>query len=200
MPMDSDNTTKTQSLGGAVGAFFWDLFKVFIISGIIILPVRYYVAQPFIVSGSSMEPNFHGGEYLIINEITYKSGNEPQRGDVVVFKFPKDETQFYIKRIVGLPGETVQIVNGSVRIFNSQHPKGEVLKESYLPANTVTLASDVKTKLGKDEFYALGDNRNNSSDSRFWGALPKKDIVGKVLIRAYPFQNFAKFSDTKYSF
>jgi signal peptidase I len=193
-----DQQPENQSAAKSIGIFIWDLVKVFIISIVIILPIRYYVAQPFIVQGSSMEPNFHDGEYLIIDEFTYKH-SPPQRGDVIVFKFPKNTSEYFIKRIIGLPGETVQVKDAKVTIFNKDHPAGFVLQENYLPNQNVTFGSDAKTTLGSDEFFVLGDHRLASSDSRYWGPVPRNDLVGRVLIRAYPFQSFTKFGHIQYN-
>jgi signal peptidase I len=190
---------KEPSATESIGLFLWDLVKIFLISMVIIIPIRYFIAQPFIVSGSSMEPNFHSGEYLIISELSYRIG-EPQRGDIVVFKYPKDTTQYFIKRIIGLPGETVKLDNQKVTVMNSEHPEGFVLDETYLPAgtNTYTYGNSETTTLGSREYYVLGDNRAASSDSRFWGPVPKNDLIGKVFVRAYPFQSFTKFDSVQY--
>ncbi|MBU6447233.1 signal peptidase I [Patescibacteria group bacterium] len=178
--------------------FVFDLVKVFVIAAVIIFPVRYYVAQPFIVSGSSMEPNFYTGQYLIINELAYHL-HDPQRGDIIVFKYPKDTSQYFIKRVIGLPGEKVKIENNHVIIYNQQNPNGFTLDETYLPSTTQTLpVGNGITTLGSDEYFVLGDNRIASSDSRFWGPVPRNDIVGKVLIRAFPFQDFKKFDSVNY--
>ena len=181
-----------------VALFVWDLVKILIISLIIILPIRYFLAQPFIVSGSSMEPTFHSGEYLIIDELSYHL-HTPSRGDVIVFKYPKDTSQYYIKRVIGLPGEEVRVADGHVTIINSQYPQGLVLNEPYLISNNITFINTDIT-LGSDEYFVLGDNRPNSSDSRFWGPVPTQDIVGKVAIRAFPFQSFTNFESIHYSY
>lgn len=186
------------SAAKSLGLFVWDLLKILIISFVIIIPIRYYVAQPFIVQGSSMEPNFHTGEYLIIDELTYRN-SAPQRGDIIVFKYPRDTRQYFIKRVIGLPGETVRIQDGKVTILNKQHPEGFTLDETYLPQNTLTLGGDGKFTLGSDEFYVLGDNRNASSDSRFWGPVPRNDVIGRVLFRAYPLQQFTEFGHIQYN-
>jgi len=192
------NQQQDPSAVKSLGLFIWDLVKILVISFVIIIPIRYYVAQPFIVQGSSMEPNFHTGEYLVIDELTYRN-SQPQRGDIIVFKYPRDTSQFFIKRIIGLPGETVQIKDSKVTIFNKANPQGFTLDETYLPPNTPTLGSDSKFTLGSDEFYVLGDNRPASSDSRFWGPVPRNDIIGRVLFRAYPFQNFTEFKHIQYT-
>lgn len=139
-----------------------------------------------------MEPNFHNGEYLIINEIEYRF-ESPERGDVIVFKYPKNPNEYYIKRIIGLPGEKVQIKGGQVTIFDKNNLSGFALEEDkYLPGGRVT-RGDVSIVLGEDEYFVLGDNRSASSDSRVWGVLPKQNIIGKSWIRAFPFSRFAIF-------
>ncbi|MBU1290107.1 signal peptidase I [Patescibacteria group bacterium] len=168
--------------------FAWEIVKIVVISLAIIVPVRYYLIQPFFVYGASMEPNFSNGNYLIINEIGYRLG-EPQRSEVVVFKYPLNPSQYYIKRIVGLPGETVEIKDGLVFIYNQSFPDGMVLDESlYLPKDRIT-SGNTKIKLGEDEYFVLGDNRQASSDSRRWGALPEDNIIGRAWIRAWPFNS-----------
>ncbi len=200
MEPNTELDDKKQAGGlGELFKFIWDLLKVFLIALAIILPIRYYVAQPFIVSGSSMEPTFYTGQYLIINELSYHLG-EPQRGDVIVFKYPKDTSQYFIKRIIGLPGETVKIENNQVIIVNKENPKGFVLNEDYLPSGDTTFPYGDNTKtLGSEEYFVLGDNRLASSDSRFWGPVPSNDIIGKVFVRAFPFQEFKKFNSITYS-
>ena len=178
-----------------IGYVIWDVLKIFIISFAIILPIRYYVAQPFIVSGESMQPNFQNAQYLIIDELGARS---QQRGDVIVFHYPRDTKQYFIKRVIGLPGERVSINSGKITIYNAQNPSGTVLDESaYLPAGTQTQV-DVDETLASDEYFVLGDNRAASFDSRFWGPVPTSDIVGRVVLRAFPFQTFTGFSHVTY--
>lgn len=173
--------------------FIKEIIKVVAISAIIVIPIRYYLIQPFFVSGSSMVPQFHNGEYLIIDEFSYRN-NAPQRGDVVVFHYPKDKSQFYIKRIIGLPGETVQIKNEQVIIYNENNPWGLILDEAgYLNKGEVTKGS-IDLLLEANQYFVLGDNRQASSDSRYWGAVDKKFIVGKVWVRAWPFNEVKVFS------
>lgn len=142
----------------------WEFIKVVLISLAIVLPIRTYIAQPFIVSGESMEPNFHDGEYLIIDELTYQF-RQPRRGEVIVFRYPLNPREFFIKRIIGLPGETVEIQTGKV---------------------VAKAAPNVTMILSENEYFVMGDNRPNSSDSRFWGALPKNKIMGRALLRLWP--------------
>lgn len=178
--------------------FIWDLVKVVVIALVVIIPIRYYVIQPFIVSGSSMEPTFQNGQYLIVNELDYHL-HAPQRGDVIVFKYPLNTSEYFIKRVIGLPGEKVLISNGKVMIYNSANPQGFILDESYLPNGLYTEAtSNQPVSLGEGEYFALGDNRPASSDSRYWGDVPANDIVGKVVLRAYPFNQFGTFSTPSY--
>lgn len=156
----------------------WEFIKVVVISVAIVLPIRTYVAQPFIVSGPSMEPNFHDGEYLIVDELSY-AFRAPERGEVIVFRYPLNPSEFFIKRIIGLPGDDVEINNGAVKI------NGARISEAYLPAGLQT-EQNTKIKLAKDQYFVLGDNRTRSSDSRYWGTLPKEKIMGRVLIRLWP--------------
>jgi len=163
--------------------FVWEILKIVIISLAIIVPIRYFLIQPFFVQGASMEPNFLDGDYLIVDEISYRL-NEPQRGDVVIFKYPLDTSQFFIKRIIGLPGETVKIEDGRVFILNSEGK--EILNESdYLKDSYTAGGMDVVLK--ENEYFVLGDNRGSSSDSRKWGILPGDLIIGRAWIRAWPF-------------
>jgi len=165
----------------------FDLFKVIVISLVIVLPIRLYVAQPFIVRGASMEPNFSNGEYLIVDEISYRL-HEPRRGDVIVFRYPEDPSQFFIKRIIGLPEDTVIIKSGTVTIQNDNYPNGLSLDETYIPSETRTVP-DGEITVGKDEYFVLGDNREFSSDSRRWGMLNEEFLVGRAWLRLWPLLN-----------
>lgn len=175
--------------------FLWEFVKVAAISLAIIIPVRYFLIQPFYVKGASMEPNFHDREYLIIDEITYRF-KAPQRGEIIVFRYPMDPQEYFIKRLIGLPGESVQIKDGEVHIYNQDNPDGFILKEDYLPEDLSTYsASDAKIILGSDEYFVLGDNRNASKDSRIFGPLNKSFITGRVYFRGYPFNKIKVFKD-----
>ena len=169
---------------------FWRDFFLFLT---IILPIaiifRIYIAQPFIVSGASMEPTFLDKQYLVVDEISYRFEN-PQRGDVVIFKFPLDTSKYFIKRIIGLPGDRVLVEGSKITIFNKENPNGLVLNEPY-----IAYQSDVKsdTTLKADEYFTMGDNREKSWDSRYWGVVPKKDLTGRALIRLFPFDKIGLF-------
>jgi signal peptidase I len=162
---------------------FWiEFFKLTLISLIIVIPLRLYVAQPFIVDGASMDPTFRNGQYLIVDELTYHF-KSPERGSVLIFKYPRDEKKYFIKRVIGLPGETVSINEGVVTIFNDKHPGGLTLDEPYImfPKNDT-----LEQVLGQGEYFVLGDNRRGSADSRVWGAVPEGNIVGRPMLRFYP--------------
>lgn len=179
-----------------VGHFLWDLSKVIVLALVLVVTIRLFVFQPFVVSGNSMEPTFNNGDYLIIDEISYLF-SEPQRGDVVVLRFPKDESQFFIKRIIGLPGERVEISQNRVKIYSTAESEALVLNENYLASGTVTAGNETKV-LRTDEYFVLGDNRPASSDSRIWGVLPRKDIIGKVWLRVLPFSQYSVFHKPSY--
>jgi len=181
-------------------AYVLELVKVVLISLAIIIPVRYYLIQPFYVKGASMEPNFYDKEYLIIDEISYRF-HEPVRGDIVVFRYPLDPQEFFIKRVIGLPGERVQVKDGSVYIYNNEHENGVKLEEKYLPADLKTYALNEEiTTLNDHEYFVFGDNRNSSKDSRSFGAVDKKFITGRVLLRGWPFNRIDVFSAPQYSY
>ena len=180
MNIMDENQTNVESSGNGI----WEFVKVVIISLLIVIPVRTWVAQPFIVDGSSMVPTYHNGEYLIIDELTYELST-PERGQVIVFRYPINPSEFFIKRIIGLPGETVEIKNSKVLIHPADSDQTIVLDESYLPKNLQT-GPDETVKLEAGQYFVMGDNRTASSDSRFWGVLPRNNITGKVFLRLWP--------------
>jgi len=165
--------------------FIWETAKIVIISLAIIIPVRYFLFQPFFVRGASMEPSFEDGEYLIIDEISYRF-RQPNRGDVIIFRYPKDPSQFYIKRVIGLPSETVRIEDGKVKIFNKENPAGFILDELYLAEDNRFTSGNLEIRLDENDYFVLGDNRRASSDSRIWGAVPRHYIIGQAWLRAWP--------------
>jgi signal peptidase I len=159
-----------------------EIIRFILISLAIVIPIRMYGAEPFIVSGSSMFPTFDTGHYLIIDQVSYRFEN-PDRGDIVVFHYPKDPEKFFIKRVVGLPGETIQIKDGRVLVINADFPDGLLLDEPYIEE---TRNENMVVALTEDEYFVMGDNRIASSDSRIWGPLPRENIVGKVFLRLFP--------------
>lgn len=176
--------------------FIWETIKVVIISLAVVIPVRYFLVQPFFVKGASMEATFNDGDYILIDEISYRF-KQPARGDVVVFRYPEDQSQFFIKRIIGLPEETVEIKNGQIIIYNKQHPEGFILNEPYL-APDQRMAGYLRVKLDPKEFFVLGDNRLQSSDSRRWGPLNQALITGRVFFRAWPIKCFGELPKASY--
>lgn len=190
----SDNE---EGLGDQIKEFVWETIKVVVFSLVIIIPIRYFLIQPFYVKGASMEPNFYDHEYLVIDEISYRLG-EIKRGDVVVFHYPVDKTQYFIKRVIGLPGETVSIQAGKIFIKNTSRPDGFFLDESaYLP-NTYT-QGDKEVTLGPEEYYVLGDNRSSSLDGRVFGPINRSVIVGRAWVRGWPFSRLQVFSTPTYN-
>jgi len=154
--------------------------------------IRFFVATPYIVSGASMEHTFENYDYLIVDRVTYDL-SKPSRGDVIVFGLPQEPSRDLIKRVIGLPGETVKIAGPEPRvtIVNSSNPNGFTLDEPYLTPENLGGSTGMTVTLGPDQYFVLGDNRKVSADSRLWGTLPRKDIVGRVLIRLFPFNMIA---------
>lgn len=182
------------------GSFVWEVVKIVFISLVIIIPIRMFVIQPFIVEGASMLPNFNDGEYLIVDEISYRF-QEPKRGDVVIFHPPQSPGVYYIKRIISLPGETVKIEEGKIIIYNAEHPDGIKLNElDYSVNNQIPSNERVNVVLDKDEYYMIGDNRTNSLDSRSFGAVKFGNIKGRAWVRAFPFPRFTIFNAPTYNF
>lgn len=192
---EEETGAQAQPAGPSLFARAWslitELLHVVVISLAIIIPVRYFLVQPFYVKGASMEPNFYDHEYLIIDEISYRF-DDPQRGDIVVFRYPNDPSQYFIKRVVGLPGERVRIIGGSVTVFDNDHPDGFTLDESsYLGA--AFTGGDRDVTLGAESYFLLGDNRSASLDSRAFGPVLRDFIVGRVWIRGWPPEKFRLF-------
>ncbi len=168
--------------------FFFEAGKTVLVALLIVVPLRLFVAQPFFVRGASMEPTYHNGDYLIIDELSYRFG-AVTRGDVIVFRFPGDPSQFFIKRIIGLPGDTVEGRDGMLYITSGGVET--LIDEDYIKLPT---PDDFKIITGPNEFVVLGDNRGASSDSRRWGILPKENIVGKVFATVWPPDAFEVFA------
>ncbi len=176
--------------------FIWDLFKVVCISLAVIIPVRYFLIQPFYVKGASMEPSFYDHEYLIINEISYRFSS-PERGDIVVFKYPKDPSQYFIKRVVGLPGEKIEIKDKRVYVYSEDGKKFMLDETDYVVEDMID-TGDKSWELGPEEYYVMGDNRNHSLDSRSFGPVHDELIVGKVWFRGWPVWRAKFFNEVEY--
>jgi signal peptidase I len=160
-----------------------ELVRFAIIAILIVIPIRWFVAQPFIVSGASMDDTFHNGQYLIVDQLSYYF-DEPDRGDVIVFRYPKDPSKFFIKRVIGVPGDTITIENSTVTISNDDHPSGFVIDEPYV--KSMQPAAPFTETLGDREYFVMGDNRDQSADSRRWGGLQEERIIGRAFLRLYP--------------
>ncbi len=159
-----------------------DLFTLVVLIVVVVIPIRMFIVSPFVVDGESMHPTFGNLNYLVINELLYRF-KAPERGDVIVFRYPNNPSVFYIKRIIGLPGETVSINRGVVTILSSDGQK-LVLAEPYIVNEDATYTKDVS--LLPEEYFVMGDNRPNSSDSRVWGPLPQSNIIGRADLRLLP--------------
>lgn len=174
-----------------LGTHIIDFIQTLVVFGAIFALIYLFVAQPHKVSGNSMVPTFHNGDYILTDKITYKLGS-PKRGDVIVLKNPRDESQDFIKRIIAAPGDTISIQNNIVYVNN------QPLTEEYLPLNTPTppgsfLTEGTVVKVGEDQYMVFGDNRTHSSDSREWGQVTSKEIIGKVFFRYWPPQDIGLF-------
>jgi signal peptidase I len=184
-----------------------EVFEIAVIAVGAVFIIRIFLVQPFLVSGTSMYPNFADGNYVLTDELTYRI-RPPERGEVVVFHDPQDYSTYFIKRLIGLPGERVAINNDTITIFNTQNPDGLVLNESYLPAGTPTSidscdggsisGSTCTYTLSSSTYLALGDNRTLSFDSRSWGPLPAANIVGLVRFRLWPVNEMQLFAAPSY--
>lgn len=160
----------------------WELVRYVFIALIIVVPFRIFIAQPYVVSGSSMDPTFKDGDYLIVDQLS-KRFADPERESVIIIRYPKDPSKFFIKRLIAFPGERVEIHAGIVTIFNDNNPNGLTLDNSYVEYKK---QDEFKIELGEGEYFVMGDNRASSSDSRVWGSLPRKDIVGEPILRLLP--------------
>ncbi len=184
-----------------------EVAEVIIIAIAAVFIIRTFLVQPFLVSGASMSPNFSNGDYVLVDELTYHL-RQPERGEVAVFHDPQDYGTYFIKRIIGLPGEKVTITGSAVTVYNNQHPSGLSLDETYLPAGTITSLNDCSGgaaadgactyNLSSSTYLLFGDNRSASFYSRSWGPLPVKNIVGLVRVRLWPPTEITAFAAPKY--
>ena len=183
------------NIGGATRflAIFYELSKTIVIALVALFLVHIFIATIFMVDGASMDPNLATGEIVVVNKIAYLTSS-PIRGDIVVLRFPGDPINSrYIKRIIGLPNEKVDVKDGKVYVNDQE------LLEIYLPKDEVTFADNYKsTKLGRDEYYLIGDNRKVSSDSRIWGPAKKEDLIGRTRFILYPLNLSGYISNVYY--
>lgn len=191
-----------------VGGFILEIIKIFILALMIIIPIRAFLFQPFFVQGASMEPSFENNQYLIVNEFGYKKTvvdiggknfftvdpfKDLKRQQIIVFRYPKDTTKFFIKRIIGLPGEKIEIKDGKVKIYNQENLDGFILDESAYLSSNIKMSENLNMTLKNDAYFVMGDNRLFSSDSRVWGPVSKDDVIGSVLLRAWPLNKISIF-------
>lgn len=192
------------SLIRTTGDFFIEIIKIVVISLAIIIPVRYYLIQPFYVKGASMETSYIDGDYLLIDELTFKLlKKQPTRGEVVVFRPPTHRKDYFIKRIIGLPFETIEIKDGAVWVYNNNFPEGAILDESlYLRSGVLTTVAQgaQKITLQDNEYFVLGDNRTQSMDSRSFGPIQYESIVGRTWVRGFPFGRIETLAPPIYNF
>ncbi len=180
-----DRDIEVRRLGDESRQHFWAearlLLRDLVFALLVIALVLVFVVQPVKVEGTSMLPRLHDGERIFVNKLVYYDIPELERGDIVVFWFPDDPTKSYIKRVIGLPGETVHVRDGRVFV------NGRELQEPYLdPGRNVTRGTEQPVLVKQHYFFVMGDNRDNSSDSRAWGLVPEKYIYGKALFRYWP--------------
>ncbi len=173
-----------------------EILEIAVIAIAAVFVVRTFLVQPFLVSGTSMYPNFQNGDYVLVDELTYRL-RPPERGEVVVFHDPQDYGTYFIKRVIGLPNEKVTIQNDKITVYDAADPGGFVLDESYLPSGTIT-SGDATYTLSTSSYLMLGDNRPFSYDSRSWGLLPAQNIVGLVRVRLWPLDAITAFAAPKY--
>ncbi len=174
--------------------YFLEVAKVIFLALLIVFPIRYFLFQPFIVRGASMEPSFYESDYLIVDQISYRF-RDPERGEVIVFNYPQDPQKRHIKRIIGLPEEEVVIEEGRIFVTDDSD-ETTLLEEEYLTLSQ-TLGEE-RISLGEDEYFVMGDNRGSSFDSRNWGSLPEKNIIGRVFFQISPFSVFSRVEAPDY--
>lgn len=184
------NPAEKQTEGGAtLKAVLREIVIFAVVAVCVVLPFRAYVAEPYVVDGASMDPTFHTGDYLIVNKISYELGT-PKRNTVIVFRYPLDTTKNFIKRVIGLPGDTLTMEKNKLTITNADNPKGFTIDQSYIvdacPTDSPDCISSFQKTLGPDEYFVMGDNRFGSFDSRSWGVVPKEDILGEPIVQLWP--------------
>lgn len=182
--MNEDNNSNPAKLApeAAKKGSFWEFVRYAIVALIIVVPFRILVAQPYVVSGASMDPTFKDADYLVVDQLS-KRFEEPARGSVIIIRYPKDTSKFFIKRLIGFPGDKVEIKGGKVTVYNEANKDGLELSEPYI---VYKKSENLSVTLGEDEYFVMGDNRAGSSDSRVWGTVPKKYIIGRPFLRLLP--------------
>ncbi len=181
--------------------FMYEIIKTVVVVLVVALIIRYFLVQPFIVDGSSMEPTFHNHEYLIVEKVNY-TVHTPARGDIIVFKYPLNPSLNYVKRVIGVPGDRVTIGDGKVTVYNNSYPNGLQLREPYLQEDQITKVNgeekDRTWVVDDNRYFVMGDNRDHSDDSRSWGLVPKENIVGRAWMTIYPVYDFGTVEHATY--
>lgn len=185
-----DVNSEQKELGPSTSSRIIDFIQSFVIIGAIFASIYLFIAQPHKVSGSSMVPNFQDGDYILTDKISYKF-IVPKKGDVIVLKNPRNESQDFIKRIIAIPGDKIRIEDNTVYVNNNP------INEPYIPSNFITSGQNFLTdgetiSMGEGQYFVMGDNRSHSSDSREWGTVIKKEIIGKVFFRYFPINKLGK--------
>ncbi len=181
----STYSTSSSPLKKIIVTIFQNIFS-FGLALIIVFLIHTFIGRPFIVNGQSMDPNIKHKDFLLVDALSLRL-RPVERGEVIVFRSPTEEKKYFIKRVIGLPGEKVQIAaSGAVTIYNDTNPNGFMLDSSFI---THTSGIQDTRILPENSYYVMGDNRANSFDSRMWGVLPEENIIGRAFIRLYPFDN-----------
>ncbi len=177
--------------------FLWETFKVVAIAFLIVVPIRYFLFQPFVVSGQSMEPNYSNGDYLIVESLSYRM-RDPRRGEVIVFYYPENPSLRHIKGIIGLPKEKIIINKDEIQIISSEKEVLILDEKEYL--DYFGLLEKKEIELEEGEYFVMGDNRDASFDSRRWGALPRDYIIGKTVLKILPLSHLEVINAPSYSY
>jgi len=190
----------------SIWGYFVDVIETIVVAAAIFVIVYLFLLQPHQVRGASMEPNYHDGQYILTDKISYRFG-DPERGDIIIFKSPTNTDQDFIKRIIALPGEEIEIRDGKITIYNEADKDGFVLAEDYQTVQPTTTDSDrdgylkegIKTKVREGSYVVFGDNRPQSFDSRSWGEVPRNNIIGKAWLRYWPLSKLGFVKHENYS-
>jgi signal peptidase I len=167
-------------------AALFDFLQGIVVFLAILVMVYLFLLSPQEINGQSMDPTFHNGEYILTNKVEYKI-KDPARGDVVIFKSPRNKEVDYIKRVIGLPGERIKLVNSTYYLNDKPLDESAYLAETVKTYPGSFLTENVEYTIPAGKYFVSGDNRTHSSDSREFGPIPKEDFIGKALLRYFPF-------------
>ena len=178
----------------------FEVVEVVVVALVAVYLIRNFLVQPFLVSGASMVPTFAHGDYILIDELSFRF-RHPERGEVIVFRYPNDESTYFIKRVIGMPFDRLILKDGKIIIVNAENPHGKTLDETYLPAGVVTTPhgnGKFDFTLGANQYFVMGDNRPYSFDSRDWGVVAASEVIGAVRLRLWPVTGFSVFAAPGY--